>query len=90
MVKTAMIITVCYILLYLSGAVVASFFGYGFFPGLFESVSAAANVGLSVGITSPSMPAFLKAWYIIEMWTGRLEFFAIFILIRFFVKTVKR
>ncbi|HQL65039.1 MAG TPA: potassium transporter TrkG, partial [bacterium] len=90
MVKTAMIITVCYILLYLSGAVVASFFGYGFFNGLFESVSAAANVGLSVGITSPSMPAFLKVWYIIEMWTGRLEFFAIFILIRFFVKTVKR
>ncbi|MGC9066044.1 MAG: TrkH family potassium uptake protein [Candidatus Ratteibacteria bacterium] len=90
MVKTAMIITMCYILLYLSGAIIASFFGYGFIHGLFESVSAAANVGLSVGITSPSMPVPLKIWYIFEMWAGRLEFFAIFILIRFLVKSVKR
>jgi len=90
MVKTAMIITVCYILLYLSGAIIGTFFGYDFLLSLFESVSAAANVGLSTGITSTSMPAFLKIWYIIEMWAGRLEFFAIFILIRFFVKLVRR
>ncbi len=90
MVKTAMIITVCYILLYFSGAVVALFFDYGFLPGLFESVSAAANVGLSIGITNPSMPIFLKIWYILEMWAGRLEFFAIFILIRFFIKVVRK
>ncbi|MCM8815124.1 MAG: TrkH family potassium uptake protein [Candidatus Omnitrophica bacterium] len=90
MVKTAMIITVCYVLLYISGAVVGAFFGYDFLSSFFESVSAAANVGLSIGITSPSMPAFLKFWYIIEMWAGRLEFFAIFILIRFFVKIIKK
>jgi len=90
MVKTAMILTICYILLYLSGAIIASFFGYSFIHGLFESVSAAANVGLSVGITGPSMPVVLKFWYILEMWAGRLEFFAIFILVRFLVKSVKR
>ncbi|HOK80003.1 MAG TPA: TrkH family potassium uptake protein [bacterium] len=90
MVKTAMIITMCFILLYLSGAIIASFFGYSFIHGLFESVSAAANVGLSVGVTSPLMPVPLKIWYIFEMWAGRLEFFAIFILIRFLVKSVKR
>lgn len=90
MVKTAMIITFCYILLYLSGAMIGVFLGYNFLFSLFESVSAAANVGLSVGITNSSMPAILKIWYILEMWAGRLEFFAIFILIRFFVKMVKR
>lgn len=90
MIKNAMVITVCYILLYISGAVIASFLGYGFLQGLFESVSAAANVGLSIGITNPSMPAILKIWYIFEMWAGRLEFFAIFILLRFLVKIVKR
>ncbi|MCX7705072.1 MAG: TrkH family potassium uptake protein [bacterium] len=90
MVKTAMVITICYILLYLSGALMGTFFGYGFLPSLFESVSAAANVGLSVGITDTSMPALMKMWYIFEMWAGRLEFFAIFILIRFLVKTVKK
>ncbi len=90
MVKTAMVITVCYILIYFSGALVGTFFGYGFLPSLFESVSAAANVGLSIGITGTSMPVFMKLWYILEMWAGRLEFFAIFILVRFLVKTVKR
>jgi trk system potassium uptake protein TrkH len=46
----------------------------------FESVSAAANVGLSCGITSPAMPAFLKLVYIFQMWAGRLEFVSIFVL----------
>ncbi|MCM8817121.1 MAG: TrkH family potassium uptake protein [Candidatus Omnitrophica bacterium] len=90
MVKTAMVITICYILLYFSGALVGTFFGYGFLPSLFESVSASANVGLSIGITNTSMPVFMKMWYIFQMWAGRLEFFAIFILVRFLVKTVKR
>jgi trk system potassium uptake protein TrkH len=56
---------------------------------LFESTSAAANVGLSCGITSPSMPAVLKLTYIFQMWAGRLEFMAIFTLIGFFVAVVK-
>jgi trk system potassium uptake protein TrkH len=54
--------------------------GYSLSEASFESVSAAANVGLSCGITSPSMPGFLKVVYIIQMWAGRLEFIAIFAL----------
>lgn len=50
---------------------------------LFESVSAGASVGLSVGVTAPSMPALLKLTYILQMWAGRLEFVAVFALAGF-------
>ncbi len=43
---------------------------------LFEVASAQGNVGLSVGITSPSMPLDLKVLYIFLMWVGRLEIFS--------------
>jgi trk system potassium uptake protein len=48
---------------------------------LFESVSAAANVGLSVGIVDPAMPNGLKVTYLLQMWLGRLEFSAAFALL---------
>ena len=51
--------------------------GYSLSEAAFESVSAAANVGLSCGITAPSMPSALKIIYIAQMWAGRLEFIAI-------------
>ena len=44
---------------------------------LFESISAAANVGLSTGITVPEMPVGLKLTYIVQMWAGRLEYIAV-------------
>ncbi|MDP2911222.1 MAG: potassium transporter TrkG, partial [Candidatus Omnitrophota bacterium] len=56
---------------------------------LFESTSAAANVGLSCGITDTSMPAVLKLTYIFQMWAGRLEFMSIFVLIGFFLAEIK-
>jgi trk system potassium uptake protein TrkH len=65
------------------------FFGYPFLDSLFESTSAAANVGLSCGITSVGMPTALKLTYIFQMWAGRLEFMSIFTLIGFFVAAVK-
>lgn len=78
--KIACILIISYISLYLFGAIVGCFYNYPFLHSLFESVSAAANVGLSVGITSPLMPAGLKITYIFEMWIGRLEFFSILVL----------
>jgi len=81
--KMSCLLIISYICLYLFGAIVGCFYGYPFILSLFESVSAAANVGLSIGITSPSMPTILKIVYIIEMWFGRLEFFAILVLFRF-------
>lgn len=88
-VRTALIITLVYLVLYALGALAGMFFGYPFLNSLFESTSAAANVGLSCGITNASMPAGLKVTYIFQMWAGRLEFMSIFTLIGFFVAVVK-
>jgi trk system potassium uptake protein TrkH len=65
------------------------FYGYSFLDSLFESTSAAANVGLSCGITTPSMPEGLKLTYIVQMWAGRLEFMSVFTLIGFFIAAIK-
>jgi trk system potassium uptake protein TrkH len=88
-VRSALLITLAYLALYGLGSLVGMFFGYGFLPSLFESTSAAANVGLSCGITQASMPAFLKITYIVQMWTGRLEFMSVFTLLGFFVAAVR-
>ncbi|ASJ03269.1 potassium transporter [Thermococcus profundus] len=47
----------------------------------FEASSAQGNVGLSVGITSPFLPADVKTVLIILMWVGRLEIFSILVFI---------
>jgi trk system potassium uptake protein TrkH len=85
MVRSAVTITLLYILLYIFGSLIGMFYGYSFIESTFESVSAAANVGLSCGITVPTMPAVLKITYIFQMWIGRLEFMAVFALIAFIV-----
>ncbi|MFA5388700.1 MAG: potassium transporter TrkG, partial [Candidatus Omnitrophota bacterium] len=88
-VRSALLITLVYIGLYISGAVMGMLAGYPFLDSLFESTSAAANVGLSCGITAVNMPAVLKLTYIFQMWAGRLEFMSIFVLIGFFIAEVK-
>ncbi len=88
-VRAALLITVSYLGLYGIGALVGMFYGYLFLDSLFESTSAAANVGLSCGITVPSMPAGLKLTYIVQMWAGRLEFMSVFALIGFLVAAIK-
>jgi trk system potassium uptake protein TrkH len=87
--RAALIITLAYIVLYALGALVGMLFGYPLLDALFESTSAAANVGLSCGITDASMPVMLKVTYIFQMWAGRLEFMSIFTLIGFFVAVIK-
>jgi len=78
-VKEAFIIFSLYLFTYIAGGLIAMALGYEPIPALFESVSATANVGLSAGITTPSMPTTLKVTYIFQMWLGRLEFLAIFV-----------
>jgi trk system potassium uptake protein TrkH len=87
--RSALLITLMYLLLYGLGALIGMLCGYPFLSALFESTSAAANVGLSCGITETTMPAVLKVTYIIQMWAGRLEFMAVFTLIGFFVAVVR-
>lgn len=79
-VRMATLILLSYLNLYIFGTIAGMLCGYPLASSLFESVSAAANVGLSCGITLPSMPSALKIVYIIQMWAGRLEFIAIFAL----------
>ena len=87
--RSALLITLAYLVLYGLGAIIGMFCGHPFLNSLFESTSAAANVGLSCGITNADMPAALKYTYIFQMWAGRLEFMSIFTLIGFFVAAVK-
>ena len=82
-VKMASVIMVSYIILYIFGTIAGCFYGYPLIHSLFESVSASANVGLSVGITSPTMPTGLKIVYILQMWIGRLEFLSVLVLFKF-------
>ncbi len=85
LVRSAALITLAYIALYLLGTAVGCFYGYPFINALFESTSAAANVGLSCGITEAAMPVGLKITYMLQMWAGRLEFISVLVLGAFIV-----
>jgi trk system potassium uptake protein TrkH len=87
--RAALLITLAYISLYGIGALIGMLYGYPFLESLFESTSAAANTGLSCGITSPAMPTGLKLTYIVQMWAGRLEFMSVFTLIGFIVAVIR-
>lgn len=89
LVRSALTITLAYIILYGLGTLAGMFYGYPFLNSLFESTSAAANVGLSCGITSVAMPAALKITYIIQMWAGRLEFMSVFTILGFLYAVIK-
>jgi len=88
-IRPVVIITISYLILYLIGAIAGMICGYPFLDSLFESTSAAANVGLSCGITDAGMPVALKVIYIIQMWMGRLEFISVFALLGLFVAIIK-
>ncbi len=87
--RSAALIFLAYLGLFLLGSIAGMACGYPFLDSLFESASAGANVGLSCGITSASMPAALKLVYIFQMWLGRLEFVAVFTLIGFIMAMAK-
>ena len=89
-IKEAYLFFFIFIFTYAAGAIIAMGFGYPASEALFESVSATANVGLSVGITSPAMPLVLKLVYIFQMWAGRLEFIAIFVSLGFILSLFRR
>jgi len=88
-VRNSMVILAAYIFTYILGTVVGMFFGYPLDKALFEATSAVANVGLSCGITAPSMPAAMKIVYIALMWVGRLEFISIFALAGFILAAIR-
>ncbi|MGH3664682.1 MAG: TrkH family potassium uptake protein, partial [Egibacteraceae bacterium] len=79
-VGAAVLILLLYLALYLAGAFLGLFYDLSLEEALFESTSAAAAVGLSVGVVSPDMPAPLQLMYAFQMWIGRLEFVSVFAL----------
>ena len=81
--RSAMVVSLLFVALFLLGTGVAIAYGVPLGQALFESVSAGASVGLSVGVTTPTMPVLLKVTYIVQMYLGRLEFVAVFVLIGF-------
>lgn len=89
-VRGTLLVTLCYVLTYLCGALILTFYGYPLSLSIFESTSACANVGLTCGITSPTMPALVKITFIAQMWMGRLEFISVFTLIGYLLKLLWR
>ncbi len=69
----ALLFTIVYIIFLLIGSFVLMELGHGAVNSLFEMASAQGNVGLSVGITTPSLPFIGKLTLILGMWMGRLE-----------------
>lgn len=88
-IQSVMTISLLYVALYLLGAGVGMAYGIPLRPALFESVSASATIGLSVGVTDASMPAALQVVYMLQMWAGRLEFLALFSFLGFLYASVR-
>ena len=65
-------------------------YGYGGVDSLFEIASAQGNVGLSVGITSPTMPSIPEILLIIGMWLGRIEIIPALVLFKAGFDLIKR
>lgn len=81
MIRSAFSIVILYLITFSAGTIAGMAAGYSGMEAAFESASATGNVGLSIGVTDPSNPAFLKITYIIIMWLARLEFISVLTLI---------
>ena len=55
---------------------------FGYADALFEVASAQGNVGLSTGITGPSMHPLAEGMFILNMWIGRLEIIPVLVFAR--------
>lgn len=84
-------------LIYLIFVFISTMLTIYFMPGndftladaLFESASAQGTVGLSTGITDPSMSPALESVYIVQMCAGRIEIIPIIVLLRVLIYGTK-
>jgi len=90
LVKASALVIICYIITFTIGTALGAYYGYPISSAAFEAASVTGNVGLTIGITTPAMPAALKVYYIIAMYLGRLEFLSVFALIGYFIGGVKK
>lgn len=89
-VKSSALIIICYVVLFSISTALGAFYGYPLAQSAFEAASVTGNVGLSIGITTPAMPALLKVQYIIAMYLGRLEFLSVFVLFGYVIGGIKK
>jgi trk system potassium uptake protein TrkH len=85
MLTSSLTLAVLFLIFLMGGTLVTILFmGDGFTPAeaLFESASAMATCGLSVGIVDPTMSPVLEVVYIIQMLAGRLEIIPVLALLR--------
>ncbi len=80
-VRGAALVATSYLLLFAAGTLITMAYGYTAEQSMFETSSALSNVGLSCGLTHPSMPAGLKLTYMVLMWMGRLEVLTVLVLL---------
>lgn len=88
-VSSAIVIIVLFLVMYVGGALAGVFYAVPIDQAMFESVSAAANVGLTAGYLAPTNPLPMKLVYIAQMYLGRLEFLAAFALVGYVVALVR-
>ena len=89
-VKSSALIIICYMVTFAIGTALGTYCGYSFADSAFESASVTGNVGLSIGVTTPSMPSSMKVYYIIAMYLGRLEFLSVFAMVGYFLGGIKK
>lgn len=89
-IKSSALIICCYMVTFTIGTMLGVYYGFSLPDSAFESASVAGNVGLSIGVTTPSMPAVMKLFYIISMYLGRLEFLSVFALVGYVIGGAKR
>ncbi|WFR60058.1 potassium transporter TrkG [Anaerocolumna sp. AGMB13025] len=89
-VRSSAIIICCYMVMFTVGTLLGAYLGYPLSSAAFESASVSGNVGLSIGVTTPSMPLILKLYYIVAMYLGRLEFLSVFALIGYAIGGIKK
>ena len=89
-IKSAFLIVAAYIITFIFGTLLGMFAGFPFGMAAFESASVAGNVGLSIGVTSAAMPAYLKLAYLIIMWLARLEFMSVLTLGAYILRKARR
>jgi trk system potassium uptake protein TrkH len=89
-IKSSSIIISCYIVTFSLCTIIGTYYGYPVSESAFEAASVTGNVGLSIGVTSTTMPTVMKIVYIIAMYLGRLEFLSVFALIGYFLGGVKK
>ena len=77
MIRSAFSIVILYLITFSIGTIAGMAAGFSGVEAAYEAASATGNVGLTIGVATPSSPSFLKITYILIMWMARLEFISV-------------